>query len=256
MTLLTCANGDITLAYETFGTTGEPLLLIAPMGQPGRLSWPEDFCAALVDRGFQVARFDNRDSGASTHLDPAAPRYDLADMAADALAVLDALGWPAAHLAGPSLGGMIGQVLAVRHADRVRSLTSISSAPGWGWRISRPRLRVLPRLLALKPPTDPESHGEHLVALSRIAGSPAYPVDEEWLRAIGRQCATAPTLVLHGAADPLQSPHAARETARAIPGARLVVYPGMGHDLPRPLWPAFLAEIAALVEGASAASGR
>lgn len=279
-----CSNGDITLTCDTFGEpTGRPLLLIAPMGAVSRLIWHEDFCAGLVDRGFRVARFDNRDAGASTHLDPTAPRYTLGDMAADAVAVLDALDWPAAHVVGASLGGMIGQVMAVHHASRVRTLTSMSSAPCNRWRVSRPRLRTLAALAGLvrHAPTDGDAYGEQLVRLFRIVGSPAYPMDErdeDRLRGIARQTGpdaaadarhlaamrasgdrraelagvTAPTLVLHGEADPLQSPHAARATVRAMSHARLVTYPGMGHDLPRPLWPAITEEIAALADRADA----
>ncbi len=132
----TAHNGDISIAYETFGAAdGEPLLLISGTGAQ-MIVWPEDLCAALADRGFQVARFDNRDTGLSTHLTgtpapgwlktmlrPSAAPYRLDDMAEDALAVMDALGWPTAHLVGASMGGMIAQILAIRYPSRVRTLT-------------------------------------------------------------------------------------------------------------------------------------
>lgn len=269
MDVLTCRNGDIELAYDTFGTAGRPMLLIAPMGQESRLLYSEDFCAALVERGFHVARFDNRDGGRSTHRDTP---YDLRDMATDAVAVLDALDWPSAHVVGGSLGGMIGQVMAVHHADRVRTLTSMSSAPCHLYRISRSRLRTVLKVLIMSARThDP---GDKLVELFRLIGSPVHPVEEERLREIAklstpdqaadrRQLAaitasgdrraelarvTAPTLVVHGEDDPLQSVRAGRATADAIPNARLVTYPGMGHDLPRPLWPDVIAEITALAD--------
>lgn len=143
MTIRQALHGDVEIAYEAIGDPeGEPLLLL--MGTGGQmLSWPDGFCDLLVERGFCVARFDNRDSGLSTHLnDAGAPNqltmlmrpaaaavYLLEDMAGDALAVLDALGWPSAHVAGMSQGGMVAQVLAVHHPERVRSLTSISSSP-------------------------------------------------------------------------------------------------------------------------------
>ncbi|HEX3647096.1 MAG TPA: alpha/beta hydrolase, partial [Pseudonocardiaceae bacterium] len=215
------------------------------------------------------ARFDHRDSGLSTHRD--AP-YGFRDMAGDAVAVLDALEWPSAHVVGASLGGMIGQVMAVHHADRVRTLSSLSSAPCVSWRVSRPRVRAVLRIFAMIARTrDP---GDRLVRLFRIVGSPLDPRDEERLRRISRTYppdlaayrrqstalrasgdrraelagVTAPTLVLHGEDDPLQSLPAARATARAIPNARLVTYPGMGHDLPRRRWPDVIAEIAALAD--------
>lgn len=280
MKVMTCTNGNITLAYDTFGgTDGRPLLLIAPMGAASRLMYSADFCAALVDAGFHVARFDNRDAGSSTHLDKSAPKYDLGDMAADAVAVLDALGWPAAHIVGASLGGMIGQVMAVRQPTRVRTLTSIASAPCQTFRVSRPKLGTVFKVLGLnrRVPTDPDEYGEYLIALSRIIGSPTFPPEQELLRQIAHQVTpdsaadmrqlaavgasgdrraelarvVAPTLVLHGEADPLQSLRAARETVRAIPGARLVTYPDMGHDLPRPLWPAIIGEITKLADEAN-----
>jgi pimeloyl-ACP methyl ester carboxylesterase len=269
MEVLTCWNGDIELAYDTFGTVGRPLLLIAPMGAESRLMYHDDFCSALVDHGFHVARFDNRDGGRSTHRDSP---YDLTDMARDAVAVLDALHWPSAHVFGASLGGMIGQVMAVRHPARVRTLTSVSSAPCALWRVSRTRLRTMVRVAAMLSRTkDP---ADRLVAMFRIVGSPTYPVDEQWLRHISQLSTpdhaadrrhlkaisasgdrrgelanvTAPTLVVHGEDDPLQSVRAGRATAAAVPNARLVTYPGMGHDLPRPLWPRVMAEMVALAD--------
>lgn len=130
----TARHGAVNLAYETSGPAkGEPLVLIAGTGMPS-VYWPGDFCAVLAEHGFQIARFDNRDTGLSTHLDAAGipgllamllnPRsaapYRLQDMADDTTAVLDALGWPAAHVVGHSLGAMIAQTLAIRHPERVR----------------------------------------------------------------------------------------------------------------------------------------
>jgi pimeloyl-ACP methyl ester carboxylesterase len=282
MAVLTCRNGDIEIAYETFGSSGEPMLLIAPMGIESRLSWHEDLCQALVDKGFHVARFDNRDGGLSSRVAPGTT-YSLPEMAEDTVAVLDALGWSSAHLFGVSLGGMIGQVMAVHHADRVRTLTSVAAGPSPQWRVCRPKLGATMKVIALgrKVGSGPDAAGDFLVRMFRIIGSPGYPVDEERIRAIAgvypddpaatmRHIAamrrsgdrraelarvTAPTLLLHGADDPLQSPHAAREVARAIPGARLILYPGMGHDLPRQLWPTMIDEIVALArtEGKQAA---
>jgi pimeloyl-ACP methyl ester carboxylesterase len=238
--------------------------------------WPDEFCLALVERGFHVARFDNRDVGRSSR---ANTRYTVADLAADGVAVLDALGWPGAHVVGASLGGMTAQVMAARHADRVLSLTSMSSAPDDRLRLDRRKISAMARFAALyrKKPAGPDAAGEQLVRTFRIIGSPGYPHDEDWQREVGRAAyagrmdlagfrrqaaavfasgdrraelsrVTAPTLVITGEADALQPVRAGRATADAIPGARFVTYPGMGHDLPRDLWPAFIDEINAIAE--------
>ncbi|HEY4456535.1 MAG TPA: alpha/beta hydrolase, partial [Pseudonocardiaceae bacterium] len=185
MGVRTCANGDVELAYETIGTSGEPLLLLAPMGNESRLMFHEDFCAALVEAGFLVARFDNRDGGLSTHLAQGAT-YSLRDMAGDALAVLDALGWSSAHLFGVSLGGIIGQTCAVHNADRVRTLTTVATSPSTGWLVARPKLGTLPKILLLGKPADtsPEALGDYAVKLAKITGSTTYPIDEAWIRRI------------------------------------------------------------------------
>ena len=292
----TAHNRDIVIAYETFGSPdGAPLLLISGTGAQ-MLIWPDDFCAALADRGFQVARFDNRDAGLSTHLTgrPAlgwlnavfrlsdAP-YRLDDMAEDALAVMDALGWPAAHVAGASLGGMIAQALAIAHPSRVRTLTSIMSTPS-------SRIATMPTISAMRViartsrtlVTSPDQAAEQAVALKRAIGSPGYPLDQPAVRDIARRsferhpgteedilrqraaiiasgdrrsalaALRVPALVIHGEQDPVIRPKGGRATADAIPGAKLVTYPGMGHDLPRALWPSILDQIHALAAQAKA----
>jgi pimeloyl-ACP methyl ester carboxylesterase len=278
-------NRDVGIAYEHFDSGGEPLLLIMGLGMQ-LLSWPDEFCAALVEHGFAVVRFDNRDVGRSTHLSRAgapslagvlarprsAAAYRLADMADDAAAVCDAIGWTSAHVVGASLGGMIAQALAIGHPERVRSLTSIMSTPSP--RIGRPRLGALAALVG-PDAHDRDQAGARMVRVFRAIGSPAYPPDETWLRDIGRRAfdrghdpagvrrqlaailasgdrraglsrVRVPTLVLHGDADPLVRLPGGRATAAAVPGARLVVYRGMGHDLPRALWPTMIDEFLAL----------
>ncbi|WP_410578333.1 alpha/beta fold hydrolase [Amycolatopsis sp. lyj-108] len=267
-------NSDIEIAYETFGRPGGRPLLLIQGGLAPMEGWHEDFCASLVERGFHVARFDNRDAGRSSR---AATRYTLADMATDGSAVLDALGWAGAHVAGVSLGGMIAQTMATRHADRVLSLTSLSSAPDHLMRWERRKISALVKFAAAhrKKPADPHAAGTQMVRVFRIVGSTGYPHDEDWIRDLGRRIhehrtdlaafrrqaaavfasgdrraelsrVRVPALVITGEADPLQTVRAGRATADAIPGARFVTYPGMGHDLPRELWPAVIDEIHAI----------
>ncbi len=198
--------------------------------------------------------------------------YLLRDMADDAVGLIEHLGLEACHVVGASMGGMIAQELAIRHPDRVRSLVSVMANTGSRW-LRLPTWRALGTLLA-KPGTGREAAVEYWVRTFRIIGSPAYPMDEARLRelagasydrshdpaGIARQlhAVTAsgdrtralreirlPATVIHGANDPLVRPAGGRATARAIPGARLRMIPGMGHDLPRPLWPTFVEEIAA-----------
>jgi pimeloyl-ACP methyl ester carboxylesterase len=282
----TAHHDGIDLAYQRFGSRGDPLLLIMGIGAE-MLYWHDDFCNALVERGFRTARFDNRDAGESTHLDwagtpswrrarrhPETAPYRLEDMGDDAAAVLDALGWPSAHIVGHSMGGLIAQMLAIRHRDRVRSLTSISSTPSPD--ICRPRVTTILRLMCANPadfiglrPRGPNEAGDRLIRGHRVIGSPGYPVDEAWLRHIAqvryargydpaaraRQEAAAwasgdlrtalaalhvPTVVLHGQADPFVLPDGGIATAAAIGDATFVLLPGMGHDLPKALWPCII----------------
>src|SRR6476469_8894924 len=205
------ANG-ITIAFETAGDAkGVPLLLIMGLGMQ-LTAWPEDLVESLVDLGYYVIRFDNRDAGLSTklagagkpnltyafvksmlHLPVRAP-YRLDDMAADALALLSALGVARAHVIGVSMGAMIGQILAARHPDRVASLTSIMSSSG---RRGLPGPTRAARAALLRPV--PKTRGaaragaaarmaeqlrlvDHLVGVFRVIGSPAYPTPERLMR--------------------------------------------------------------------------
>jgi pimeloyl-ACP methyl ester carboxylesterase len=275
----------ITLCYETFGERSNPTaLLIMGLGTQ-MLAWQQDFCHELAGRGFHVVRFDNRDIGRSTHVTGAPPtvpqllrrsrraaRYTLGDMADDADGLLRELGLAPAHVIGASMGGMIAQVLAARHRDDVRSLVSIMSNTG-SFRNGQPSLRVYPIFLR-RPPRGREAFVAHTERLFAVIGSRHLAQDVADLHAIaidsydrdhdargpGRQLAaiiasgdrtpelariTAPTLVVHGSADPLIAPSGGRATARAIPGARLMMIEGMGHDLPRAVWPQLIDAIAA-----------
>jgi pimeloyl-ACP methyl ester carboxylesterase len=275
----------ITLCYETFGDRADPTaLLIMGLGTQ-MLAWQDDFCGALVDRGLHVVRFDNRDIGRSTHLTgrpPSVPelllrsrrpaRYTLGDMADDAAGLLRELELAPAHIIGASMGGMIAQTLAIRHPESVRSLVSIMSNTGSRLQ-GQPSLRVYPIFLR-RPARGRDEFIAHMEGLFAAIGSRGLPRDPQDLHAIaiasyerdhdpagpGRQLAaiiasgdrtaqlrtiTAPTLVIHGSADPLVAPSGGRATARAIPGAQLLMIEGMGHDLPRAAWPQLIDAIAA-----------
>jgi pimeloyl-ACP methyl ester carboxylesterase len=270
-------GGGITLCYETYGDPADPAaLLIMGLGAQ-MVAWQEDFCLQLAARGLYVVRFDNRDIGRSTHLQGRPPsliellrysvaptRYTLADMARDTVGLLDELGIDSAHTIGASMGGMIAQTLAARHPTRVRSLVSIMSSTGGRW-VGRPALSSYAIFLR-KAPHEREAFIAHAQGLFAKIGSRGIPQDSDGVREIaalsfdreldrtgaGRQLAaiiasgdrtaeleriTAPTLVIHGSVDPLISPSGGRATARAIPDARLMMIEGMGHDLPRVLWP-------------------
>jgi pimeloyl-ACP methyl ester carboxylesterase len=272
-----CKVGQVELCYETFGSRGDPaVLLIMGLGTQ-MIAWPEEFCDLLARRGFFVIRYDNRDVGRSTWFDGAPtpkqwemlrrkPRrvaYSLSDMAGDGVGLLDALGIERAHVVGASMGGMIGQVLAARHPQRVLSFVSIMSTTGSRWR-GRPALRAIPKLLA-RPAEGKEAYAERLVRLFRVIGSPGFERDEDALRrlaataydrgvsnaGLARQLAAInssghrkedlrkikpPTLVIHGTKDRLVKKSGGKATARAIPGARLMMIEGMGHDLPPGAW--------------------
>jgi pimeloyl-ACP methyl ester carboxylesterase len=276
------ANG-IELAYEELGDpSGEPIVLIMGLATQ-MIHWDEDFCELLGRRGYRVIRFDNRDIGRSTKLDafgvPSSaqmifgygrPAYRLADMAADTVGLLDHLGIDAAHVVGVSMGGMIAQQVALDHRSRTLSLCSIMSATG-NRRYRFPRWRAFATLMA-KPASSREGYVEQAVRTFKIIGSPAYPMDEPHFRelvgraydrnhhppGVARQLHAIncsgnrtrrlrdlhlPALVIHGDADPLVRPVGGRETARAIPGARLRMIAGMGHDLPPALHERFADEI-------------
>jgi pimeloyl-ACP methyl ester carboxylesterase len=278
-------NG-ITLAYETFGETADPpLLLIQGLGMQ-MIGWPEEFCEQLAAEGFYVVRYDNRDVGHSTHLEsvrtPAlrqlatrrfgSDQYSLADMADDAALLMDELEIAPAHVAGISLGGMVAQTLAARHADKVRTLTSMLSTTGHRLK-GQPALGML-RLLLKQAPEERDAFVDHMTQVFETIGSRGMPRDTDEVRelagrsydrgtdpaASGRQLGAVlrsgnrtkevrriavPTLVIHGTDDRLVRPSGGKATAKAVPGAQLELIKGMGHDLPRAAWPRIVGAIAA-----------
>lgn len=271
-------NGDVQVAFDQLkGSEGEPLLLIMGLAT-ARFWWPAGLCQAFADAGFAVARFDQRDAGQSTRM-PDTPTanpfkalfakrgdaYTSEDMTDDAIAVMDELGWEQSHVFGHSLGGAIAQRIALRHPDRVLSVTSSAALPSdvSGLGVLRYlRFGLLAKLARTKFPEGREGDIEAALTVWRGIASPGYPFDEAaaraWVEAdvdsgprdnkaqsrqIGAQWhgprlkdLHRPTLVLHGEQDPILRVSAGRATAQAIDGARLVIYPGIGHDLPATLW--------------------
>jgi pimeloyl-ACP methyl ester carboxylesterase len=277
MESLASVNG-VEIAFETFGDAADPtMLLIMGLGVQ-MLGWDEELCRMLAGRGFRVVRFDNRDVGHSTQVE-GAPRpdvmaaiagdvstasYTLDDMANDCVGLLDEVGAEAAHLVGASQGGMIAQTVAIRHPERVLSLTSIMSTTG-NSAVGQPHPEAIPALLT-RPPADRDGFVEFVVGAWKVIGSPGFDVDEEALRAragasydrgiypdgTGRQLLAilasgdrtqelgrldVPTAVIHGTDDVLIDVSGGRATAAAISGAKLELIEGMGHDMPRPVWP-------------------
>jgi pimeloyl-ACP methyl ester carboxylesterase len=285
------ANG-IELEYDMFGgPSAQPLLLIMGLGAQ-MLSWDEAFCSQLVDRGFQVIRFDNRDSGLSTWMKDAGPpdmasafsgdphpAYQLDDLAADAAGLLAALNINAAHIVGASMGGFIAQLVAINHPERVLSLTSIMSGPGGHDEVApKPEGAAV---LMVSPPDTRAERIEQSMHIRRVLLGPGDPFDEAVERAhatravdrayypagVGRQLLAilaaksrtgrlkqlrVPTLVIHGVDDVLVPVENGRLTAGAVPGARLVEIEGMGHDLPKRVWPQVADAIAELARQANA----
>jgi pimeloyl-ACP methyl ester carboxylesterase len=277
--LCTVGDG-VELCFETFGDPEAPAMLLTMGLATQMLGWHEDFCEELAGRGFHVIRFDNRDCGRSQRMDGSVPSivqllrrdrraasYTLEDMAGDGVGLLDHLGIEAAHVMGASMGGMIAQTMAARHPDRVLSLVSMMSNTGAFWS-GQPSPRLY-HVLLKPPPRDRESYKEHAVWVFSKIGSPGFERDDDDLRRIAgmsydrginpagssRQLAAIiasgdrtpllreikrPTLVIHGAKDKLVPASGGRATARAIPGARLLLIGGMAHDIPRGTWPQML----------------
>jgi len=282
------ANG-IDIEYDTFGDrSAAPLLLVMGLGAQ-MISWDEEFCGLLADRGHYVVRYDNRDVGLSTRMESAgmpnvaaamearsqgrpvdnAP-YTLDDMAADGMGLLDALEIGEAHIVGASMGGMIVQAMAINHPERVLTLTSIMSTTG---RPDLPPARDEAMAVLLTPaPNEREANIEHRVKSALVIGSKRHH-DEAGVRAMAAKsfdrayypigmarqivgimasaprhealgAVRVPTLVIHGADDPLVPVEGGKDTAASVPGAELLILQDMGHDLPRPLWPLIVEAIA------------
>lgn len=291
----TITANDIDICFESFGPEeAPPILLVMGLGAQ-MIAWPTGFISELLERGFRVIRYDNRDSGLSSRSEGEAPDvlamyakfgsgepieapYTLSLLAADAAGLLDSLGIPAAHIVGASMGGMIVQTMAIEHPDKVLSLTSIMSTTG-DPTVGQPAPEAVGALLAPVPATREEAI-EQGVASSRVICGSLF--DEDLARARATEAydrannpdgfkfqlaaiaasgdrteklrqLDVPTLVVHGREDPLVTLSGGEATAAAIPGADLLVFGQMGHDLPEKYWPQLadaVFNVAALGEGA------
>ncbi len=283
------ANG-IELCWDSFGDREAPPLLLIMGLAAQMIAWDDAFCGQLAARGYRVIRFDNRDIGLSTRFtaagvpdvqaafvkalrgEPLEAPYRLRDMADDVVGLMDALGIDAAHVVGASMGGAIGQTLAIEHPTRLRTLTSImatTGAPG----LPPPTREALAVLFKPTPP-DQAGYFDSYVQTWNVLRAGSFPLDEardleraaqNWSRGLNpagvarqlmailasgsRKQALAtvkvPTLVIHGDADPLVPLACGIDTAETVPGARLVVIDGMGHALPISMWPRIIDAIAA-----------
>jgi len=278
---IVAANG-IQIAYDVFGESSSPPLVLV-MGLGGQMIlWDVEFCEQLAEKGHFVIRFDNRDVGLSTKFEeagipdvmaamiasmqgePVESSYSLDDMADDAAGLLDALNIDKAHICGVSMGGMIAQVFAYRNPSRILSLTSIMSNTG---NPELPQGKPEALMVVTTPaPEEREAFIEYGIKFWQTIGSPGFPFDEERVRKMSAESydrsyypqgmarqfmailahgdrrsslgsVTVPTLVIHGADDPLVPVEGGKDTAAAVPGAELFIIEGMGHDLPRGAWP-------------------
>ncbi|TDV56085.1 alpha/beta fold hydrolase [Actinophytocola oryzae] len=287
-------SGGLRLWTERFGDRDDPGVLLVMGTSAQAIGWPDELVARLVHSGRQVVRFDHRDTGLSDCVDFTANPYTLADMTADTLAVLDGHGIDRAHVVGVSLGGAIGQWLAVHHRARVQTLTAIMTSPmgnnaGPAWaraiagrpaapdELPPPAPRFLRHVVesAHAPRATPEQRIDADLRTWRVLNGEALPFDEPAARRFvershqrahdpaaagnhdlaGRQFTeerlaplssiTAPTLVIHGSEDPIFATAHAEALAAQVPGARLHVIDGMGHNLFSPGLPERIADLVA-----------
>lgn len=269
-------NGDIRLRWERYPASnpGAPargnLLLVNGLGSP-MVAYPLGFVRKLATRGFDVVRFDNRDAGRSSATEGG---YTVSEMATDATVVMDAAGWETAHVLGMSMGGMIVQQLAIEHADRLDSVTSLMSNTG-NRDHGRATDEVMEALL-LPPPEEREAWIKHTLETGKLWESPGHWTPEtsraraerlfdygvqirqtffQWKAIMDsgdREAALAetrvPMLVMHGTEDTLITPAGGQRTAEVAGNARYVAIDGMGHDLPEAYWAPIADHVVAFVE--------
>jgi len=249
----------VTLCYETFGDPADPPIVLVMGLATQMIAWDDELCRMLAERGFRVVRFDNRDVGLSSKIKGGS--YTLDEMAGDARGLLEWLGVSSAHVVGASMGGMIAQLVAADFPERTLSLTSIMSSTG-NPNLPRAPPEAMARLNtpAPNPNENLEAFLDHSVEGAQVMAG-TYPVDAAKVRedalATFRRCyypigfqrqyagimaspdrrpklktITAPTVVIHGDADPLVPLAGGRDTAENIPGAELIIVPGVGHEMP------------------------
>ncbi|GAA0239752.1 alpha/beta hydrolase [Cryptosporangium japonicum] len=276
MPTVTTAPG-VTIHYETDGDpAGKPLVLVHGGGAQ-LIGWADEFVAMLVGAGFHVIRPDNRDVGLSQQTggpDDLTATYDISDMAADVVALLDHLGIERAHLTGMSLGGYIVQLVAIEHPERVASLGLMSTSPS-----SEPEFLVGAHGDGQPVTTPPELLDRDAYVTMFVNGqrgwhSPGFPFDEDESRALAARYydrvyrpdglvrqwnamlngplerrealrkVDVPAVVIHGRGDGTLHWRAATAFAELLPQAEILLFEGMGHDVPRELWPDFVRGIA------------
>ncbi|MCC5989494.1 MAG: alpha/beta hydrolase [Pararhodobacter sp.] len=272
----------IRLATEAFGDPNNPPVLLIMGATASMLGWPDAFCTALAEHGLHVIRFDHRDTGESTTVPPGEAKYAVEDLADDAFAILDAYGMDKANLVGMSLGGYIAQMLAVTKPERVASLTLIASEPlGWDGKalphISQEFLDHFGALSSLDW-SDRAAVADFLIESERLCAGTVVPFDEGRARARVERVMSrsdslpsmfnhgalttredwtgrfreigCPTMVIHGAVDPILPVENGRAIADGIPGASLAILARTGHEFPLPSIPGIAEQIAAHVRGA------
>lgn len=275
-------SGPVRIWWEATGDEGAPVVLLVAGAGSDALTWDPALVHAVADAGYRVVRFDPRDTGRSTWCTPHGAPYTLDDLADDALAVLDDVGTPDAHVVGRSLGGFVAQVIALTRRERLRSLVLVYTSPG----MDDPRLpphAAAQASAAVAPPGEsPAELVAHVVERDRATWGSGHPFDEDGRRRLAEarvargfnphaarghgQAARGapsrldalrgldvPTLVVHGDEDPLVPyPHGVA-LAEAIPGASLVTMPGVGHALPPTVLPDVVPALVAHLHGAEAA---
>ena len=290
---LNVGPSKLDIVYQRFGSPTNPPILLIMGGGAQMIAWPDGFCEELARQGLQPIRFDNRDTGLSTHItdapipdlkaaragDFSSVSYTLSDMAADTVGLIKALGYESVHLLGASMGGMIAQSVAIEYPERVRSLTSMMSTTG-NSSVGQPDYKALAGLGA-PPQNDRQGAIDWQVRSLKAIGSPKYPLDEvitaenagrAWDRdhdplGMLRQSVAVlksgdrtdqlhklkmPILVIHGANDKMIDVSGGKATAAAIPESEIVIFEGMGHGFPQPLWKEFAKLIVNVVNKAEA----
>lgn len=277
--MLMVRNGDVRLVLQSFGDPSDPPVLLVMGATASMLGWPDGFCEALAAEGLRVIRFDHRDTGGSTTIPPGEAGYTVEDIANDIVAVIEAYGLEAANLVGMSLGGLLSQIVAVDHPERVSSLTLIASEPlGWD---GEPLPHISPAFMehfgtvADLDWTDADAVTAFLVEIDKLSSGSGAPFDTNRSADRARQvqarseCLASmfnhatveserdwtgrfreisqPVLVVHGSEDPVLPLPNGQTLRDGIEGAELLLLEGVGHELPERAWEPISDAIARMV---------